>query len=179
MLRAYQLLSSKPIIYVCNVNEEDAASEGEGNTYVDKVREFAKEEGAEVSVVSAKIEEEISQIDNDEERNEFLEMMGLSESGTDKVIRDSYRTLNQISFLTTGEMETRAWTIQKGTKAVDAAGKIHSDISRGFIKAEIVSYENLVEQGSIHKAQENGLLRMEGKDYIMQDGDVVNFKFNV
>ncbi len=179
MLRAYQLLSSKPIIYVCILNEEDAASEGDGNTYVDKVREFAKEEGAEVSVVSAKIEEEISQIDNDEERNEFLEMMGLSESGTDKVIRDSYSTLNQISFLTTGEMETRAWTIQKGTKAVDAAGKIHSDISRGFIKAEIVSYENLVEQGSIHKAQENGLLRMEGKDYIMQDGDVVNFRFNV
>ncbi|WP_105300642.1 redox-regulated ATPase YchF [Anaerococcus marasmi] len=179
MLRAYQLLSTKPIIYVCNVNEEDAANDGEGNPYVDKVREFAKSEGAEVSVVSAKIEQEISEIEDEEERAEFLAMLGLEESGTDKVIKDSYKTLNLMSFLTTGEMETRAWTITNGTKAVDAAGKIHSDISRGFIKAEIVSYEDLVESGSIHKAQEKGLLRQEGKDYIMQDGDVVNFKFNV
>ena len=179
LLRSYQLLSTKPIIYVCNVNEEDAANNGEGNQYVAKVREFAKEEGAEVSVVSAKIEQEISEIEDEEERAEFLAMIGLEESGTDKVIKDSYATLNLISYLTTGEVETRAWTISKGTKAVDAAGKIHSDISRGFIKAEIVSYEDLVEAGSINKAQEKGLLRQEGKDYIMKDGDVVNFKFNV
>lgn len=179
LLRAYQLLSTKPIIYVCNVNEDDAANDGLDNPYVAKVREFAKEEGAEVSVVSAKIEQEISEIDSEEERTEFLAMIGLEESGTDKVIRDSYKTLNLISFLTTGEMETRAWTIINGTRAVDAAGKIHSDISRGFIKAEIVSYDDLIESGSINKAQEKGLLRQEGKDYIMKDGDVVNFKFNV
>lgn len=179
LLRAYQLLSTKPIVYVCNVNEDDAANDGLDNPYVAKVREFAKEEGAEVSVVSAKIEQEISEIDSEEERTEFLAMIGLKESGTDKVIRDSYKTLNLISFLTTGEMETRAWTIINGTRAVDAAGKIHSDISRGFIKAEIVSYDDLIESGSINKAQEKGLLRQEGKDYIMKDGDVVNFKFNV
>ncbi|MDU5148696.1 redox-regulated ATPase YchF [uncultured Anaerococcus sp.] len=179
LLKAYQLLSTKPIIYVCNVNEEDAANDGKGNPYVEKVRDFAKNEGAEVSIVSAKIEQEISEIESEEEREEFLEMIGLEESGTDKVIRDSYKTLNLISFLTTGEMETRAWTITNGTKAVDAAGKIHSDISRGFIKAEIVSYDDLVESGSENKAREKGLLRQEGKDYIMKDGDVVNFKFNV
>jgi len=146
---------------------------------VAKVRDFATKENAEVSIVSAKIEQEISELDTDKEREDFLEMLGLSESGTDKVIKDSYKTLNLISFLTTGEMETRAWTITNGTKAVDAAGKIHTDISRGFIKAEIVSYEDLVNSGSINAAREKGLLRMEGKDYIMKDGDVVNFKFNV
>lgn len=179
LLKSYQLLSSKPIIYVCNVNEEDAANDGANNSYVSDVRKYAKNENAEVSVVSAKIEEEISQLESDEEKFEFLSMIGLEESGTDKVIRDSYRTLNLISFLTTGEMESRAWTIKAGTKAVDAAGKIHSDISRGFIKAEIVSYDDLVNSGSLLSAREKGLLRMEGKDYIMKDGDVVNFRFNV
>lgn len=179
LLRSYQLLSTKPIIYVCNVNEDDAANDGEGNPYVEKVREFAKTENAEVSVVSAKIEQEISELDTEEEREEFLAMIGLEESGTDKVIKDSYKTLNLISFLTTGEMETRAWTITKGTKAVDAAGKIHTDISRGFIMADIISFEDLVEAGSVNHAKEMGKLRMEGKEYIMQDGDVVNFKFNV
>ncbi len=179
LLRSYQLLSTKPIIYVCNVNEEDAAANGEGNSYVQAVRDFAASENAEVSIVSAKIEQEISELESEEEKKDFLEMLGLSESGTDKVIKDSYKTLNLISYLTTGEMETRAWTITDGTKAVDAAGKIHSDISRGFIKAEIVSYEDLVEAGSINGAREKGLLRMEGKDYIVKDGDVVNFKFNV
>ena len=179
LLRSYQLLSTKPIIYVCNVNEEDVANDGVDNTYVAKVREFAANENAEVSIVSAKIEQEISELDTDEEKADFLEMLGLSESGTDKVIKDSYKTLDLISFLTTGEMETRAWTIKDGTKAVDAAGKIHTDISRGFIKAEIVSYDDLVNSGSINAAREKGLLRMEGKDYIMQDGDVVNFRFNV
>lgn len=179
LLKAYQLLSSKPIIYVCNVNEEDAANDGANNSYVSDVRKYAKNENAEVSVVSAKIEEEISQLESDEEKIEFLSMIGLEESGTDKVIRDSYRTLDLISFLTTGEMESRAWTIKAGTKAVDAAGKIHSDISRGFIKAEIVSYDDLINSGSLLSAREKGLLRMEGKDYIMKDGDVVNFRFNV
>ncbi len=179
ILRSYQLLSTKPIIYVCNVNEEDAADDGASNEYVKKVRDFAATEGAEVSVVSAKIEQEISELETEEEKKDFLEMLGLSESGTDKVIKDSYNTLNLISYLTTGEMETRAWTITAGTKAVDAAGKIHTDISRGFIKAEIVSYDDLVEAGSINGAREKGLLRMEGKDYIMEDGDVVNFRFNV
>ena len=179
LLRSYQLLSTKPIIYVCNVNEDDAANDGEGNPYVEKVREFAKTENAEVSVVSAKIEQEISELDTEEEREEFLAMIGLEESGTDKVIKDSYKTLNLISFLTTGEMETRAWTITKGTKAVDAAGKIHTDISRGFIMADIISFEDLVEAGSVNHAKEMGKLRMKGKEYIMQDGDVVNFKFNV
>lgn len=179
LLKSYQLLSSKPIIYVCNVNEEDAANDGANNSYVNDVRKYAKNENAEVSVVSAKIEEEISQLESDEEKTEFLSMIGLEESGTDKVIRDSYRTLDLISFLTTGEMESRAWTIKAGTKAVDAAGKIHSDISRGFIKAEIVSYDDLVNSCSLLSAREKGLLRMEGKDYIMKDGDVVNFRFNV
>ena len=179
LLRSYQLLSTKPIIYVCNVNEDDAANDGEGNPYVEKVREFAKTENAEVSVVSAKIEQEISELDTEEEREEFLAMIGLEESGTDIVIKDSYKTLNLISFLTTGEMETRAWTITKGTKAVDAAGKIHTDISRGFIMADIISFEDLIEAGSVNHAKEMGKLRMEGKEYIMQDGDVVNFKFNV
>ncbi len=179
LLKSYQLLSSKPIIYVCNVNEEDAANDGANNSYVSDVRKYAKNENAEVSVVSAKIEEEISQLESDEEKIEFLSMIGLEESGTDKVIRDSYRTLDLISFLTTGEMESRAWTIKAGTKAVDAAGKIHSDISRGFIKAEIVSYDDLINSGSLLSAREKGLLRMEGKDYIMKDGDVVNFRFNV
>lgn len=179
LLKSYQLLSSKPIIYVCNVNEEDAANDGANNSYVNDVRKYAKNENAEVSVVSAKIEEEISQLESDEEKIEFLSMIGLEESGTDKVIKDSYRTLDLISFLTTGEMESRAWTIKAGTKAVDAAGKIHSDISRGFIKAEIVSYDDLVNSGSLLSAREKGLLRMEGKDYIMKDGDVVNFRFNV
>ena len=179
ILRSYQLLSTKPIIYVCNVNEEDAGNDGEGNPYVEKVREFAKTENAEVSVVSAKIEQEISELESEEEKSEFLAMIGLEESGTDKVIKDSYKTLNLISYLTTGEMETRAWTITKGTKAVDAAGKIHSDISRGFIMADIVSYDDLVACGSINACKEKGKLRMEGKEYIMQDGDVVNFKFNV
>lgn len=172
-------MSTKPIIYVCNVNEEDAQDDGSSNKYVEIVRNFAKNEGAEVSVVSAKIEQEISELETEEERAEFLEMIGLTESGTDRVIKDSYKTLNLISYLTTGEVETRAWTITKGTRAQDAAGKIHSDIARGFIMADIVSYDDLVAAGSEAKAKEAGKLRMEGKDYIMQDGDVVEFKFNV
>lgn len=179
LLKTYQLLSTKPIIYVCNVDESDVANNGDDNEFVQKVKEFAKEENAQVSVVSAKIEQEISELESEEEKKEFLEMIGLSESGCDQVIRDSYKTLNLISFLTTGEDETRAWTITNGTKAVDAAGKIHTDIQRGFIKAEIVSFDTLKEYGDIAKVKENGKLRMEGKDYVMKDGDITNFKFNV
>lgn len=179
LLKAYQLLSTKPIIYVCNVNEEDIEDNGNSNPYVQNVREFAANENAQVTVVSAKIEQEISQLDTDEEKKEFLEMIGLKNSGCDRVIKDSYKTLNLISFLTTGEDETRAWTIKNGTKAVDAAGKIHTDIQRGFIKAEIVSYEDLIENKTMSTVKEKGLLRMEGKDYIMKDGDITNFKFNV
>lgn len=179
ILKSYQLLSTKPIIYVCNVNEEDAKDDGNSNKYVKAVREFAKGENAEVAVVSAKIEEEISTLESEEEKHDFLEMIGLEESGLDEVIKNSYKTLNLISFLTTGEDETRAWTITKGTKAVEAAGKIHTDIQRGFIKAEIVSFDELINSGSLNAAKEKGLLRMEGKEYIMQDGDVTNFKFNV
>lgn len=179
ILKSYQLLSTKPIIYVCNVDDSDVGNNGDSNIYVNQVREFAKGENAQVSVVSAKIEEEISNLETEEEKKEFLEMIGLKQSGGDQVIKDSYKTLNLISFLTTGEDETRAWTITKGTKAVDAAGKIHSDIKRGFIKAEIVSFDVLKEYGNMAKVKEHGQLRMEGKDYIMKDGDITNFKFNV
>ena len=179
MLKSYQLLTTKPIIYVANVSEEDAANDGANNPYVQEVIDLAKEENAKVVVISAQIEAEISTLD-DQDRKEYLDMIGLEQSGLDKLIVASYDLLGLMSFLTTGEIETRAWTIKKNTKAVDAAGKIHSDISRGFIRAEIVSYDDLVEnEGSMVKAKEKGLIRLEGKDYIMQDGDIVNFRFNV
>lgn len=179
LLKGYQLLSTKPIIYVANVSEEDVANDATDNELVNEVREFAKTENSEVVVISAQIEQEISELDEEEEKQEFLEAMGIKESGVDRLIRASYSLLGLMSFLTTGEVETRAWTIEKGTKAVDAAGKIHTDISRGFIRAEIVSYDDLVELGSMAAAREKGLIRLEGKDYIMQDGDVVHFRFNV
>lgn len=179
MLKSYQLLSSKPIIYVANVAEDEAATDGEGNPNVAKIREFAETENAKVVVISAAIEAEISTLD-DEEKAEYLEMIGLSQSGLDKLIVASYDLLGLMSFLTTGEMETRAWTIKKDTRAVDAAGKIHTDISRGFIRAEIVSFDDLVaNDGSMVKAKEKGLVRLEGKDYLMKDGDIVHFRFNV
>ncbi len=179
MLKSYQLLSTKPIIYVANVSEEDAANDGKDNPYVQQIRDFAQGENAKVVVISAAIEEEISQLEDDE-KQDYLEMMGLENSGLDKLIVASYDLLGLMSFITTGEIETRAWTIKKGTKAVDAAGKIHTDISRGFIRAEIVSYEDLMaSEGSMVKAKEKGLLRLEGKEYIMQDGDIVHFRFNV
>lgn len=179
LLKGYQLLSTKPIIYVANVSEEDVANDAMDNELVNAVREFAKTENSEVVIISAQIEQEISELDEEEEKQEFLEAMGIKESGVDRLIRASYSLLGLMSFLTTGEVETRAWTIEKGTKAVDAAGKIHTDISRGFIRAEIISYDDLVELGSMAAAREKGLIRLEGKDYIMQDGDVVHFRFNV
>lgn len=177
LLKSFNLLSDKPIIYVANVSEEEAAN-SDDNKYVQQIKEFAKTENAEVVVISAQIEQEISELEDDE-KQEFLEAMGLEESGVNQLIKASYSLLGLMSFLTTGEQETRAWTIKKGTKAVDAAGKIHTDISRGFIRAEIVSFNDLSELGSMNAAREKGLVRLEGKDYIMQDGDVVHFRFNV
>ncbi|WFA08255.1 redox-regulated ATPase YchF [Tissierella sp. Yu-01] len=178
LVKSFNLLSSKPIIYVSNVSEDDLVNGGT-NQYVEKVREFAATENAEVVVVSAAIEEEISQLDP-EERVEFLNDLGLEQSGLDKLIQASYTLLGLISFITTGEIETRAWTIKRGTLAPQAAGKIHSDIERGFIRAEVIAYNDLMAVGgSMATAKEKGLLRIEGKDYEMKDGDVVHFRFNV
>lgn len=169
------LLTMKPVLYVANISEEDIGKE---NEYVKQVREYAKKENSEVISLCVKIEEELSTLEG-EEKQEMLEAMGLSESGLDKVIKASYDLLGLMSFLTAGKKEVRAWTIKKGTKAPGAAGKIHTDFERGFIKAEIVSFEDLNRLGSYQKAKEAGLVRLEGKDYVMQNGDVVEFKFNV
>ncbi len=178
LLAEYGLLTDKPVIYAANVSEEDAADDGANNPYVQQVRERAKETDSEVFVVCAKIEEEISELDDDEKQM-FLEDLGLSESGLDKLIRASYSLLGLMSFLTAGEKETRAWTIKKGTKAPQAAGKIHTDFERGFIRAEVVNYKDLLESGSLNAAREKGIVRLEGKDYIVRDGDVILFRFNV
>ena len=172
------LLTAKPVIYAANVGEEDLANDGADNAGVQAVREYAKETGSEVFAICAQIEEEISELD-DEERQMFLDDLGLKESGLEKLIRASYRLLGLISYLTTGPDETRAWTITEGTKAPQAAGKIHTDFERGFIRAEVVSYDNLVKYDGMNGAKEKGLVRSEGKDYVVQDGDVVLFRFNV
>ena len=169
------LLTMKPILYVTNVSENEI---GEDNEYVKKVKEYEKNENAKVIKLCVKIEEELSGLDDDDKK-EMLEALGMEESGLDKVIKASYDLLGLMSFLTAGEPEVRAWTIKKGTKAPEAAGKIHSDIQRGFIRAEIVSYDDLIRLGSLNEVREKGLMRSEGKDYIMQDGDVVLFRFNV
>ena len=171
------LLTTKPILYIANVSEEQLEN-AENDENVLKVKEYAKKENAEVIPLCVKIEEELSGLDN-EEKKEMLEIYGLEESGLDKVIKKSYDLLGLMSFLTAGEPEVRAWTIKKGTKAPQAAGKIHSDIERGFIKAEVVSYDDLMKEGSMVAAREKGLVRSEGKEYVMQDGDIVLFKFNV
>ena len=172
------LLTAKPVIYAANVGEEDLANDGADNAGVQAVREYAKETGSEVFASCAQIEEEISELD-DEERQMFLDDLGLKESGLEKLIRASYHLLGLMSFLTSGEDETRAWTIKQGTKAPQAAGKIHTDFERGFIKAEVVNYKDLLENGSLAAAREKGLVRMEGKEYVVQDGDVILFRFNV
>ena len=169
------LLTMKPILYVTNVSENEIS---EDNEYVKKVREYAKNENAKVIKLCVKIEEELSGLEDDDKK-EMLEALGMDESGLDKVIKESYDLLGLMSFLTAGKPEVRAWTIKKGTKAPEAAGKIHSDIQRGFIRAEVVSYDDLIKLGSLNEAKEKGLVRSEGKDYIMQDGDVVLFRFNV
>ena len=171
------LLTTKPILYIANVSEEQLENPDD-NDNVKKVKEYAKKENAEVIPLCVKIEEELSGLEENDKK-EMLEALGLEESGLDKVIKKSYDLLGLMSFLTAGEPEVRAWTIKKGTKAPQAAGKIHSDFERGFIKAEIVSYEDLVREGSMVAAKEKGLVRSEGKEYIMQDGDIVLFKFNV
>ena len=176
--KEYNLLTAKPVIYAANVSEDDLADDGASNEQVAKVREFAKEEKSEVFVICAQIEQEIAELDDDEKKM-FLEDLGLTESGLEKLIRASYRILGLISFLTTGPDETRAWTITEGTKAPQAAGKIHTDFERGFIRAEVVSYDNLVEYNGYNGAKEKGLVRSEGKEYVVQDGDVVLFRFNV
>ena len=176
--KEYNLLTAKPVIFAANISEDEMADEGANNEYVKKVREYAAETDCEVFTVSAKMEEEISELD-DEEKKEFLADMGLAESGLDKLIKASYRLLGLISYLTAGETESRAWTITKGMKAPQAAGKIHSDFERGFIKAEVVSYNDLIESGTMQAAKEKGLVRQEGKEYVVQDGDVILFKFNV
>ena len=172
------LLTAKPVIYAANVGEEDLANDGADNAGVQAVREYAKETGSEVFAICAQIEEEISELD-DEERQMFLDDLGLKESGLEKLIRASYHLLGLMSFLTSGEDETRAWTIKQGTKAPQAAGKIHTDFERGFIRAEVINYKDLIELGSLAAAREKGLVRSEGKEYVMQDGDVVLFRFNV
>ena len=178
LFESYNLLTAKPVIYAANVSEDDLADDGNSNEQVAKVREYAKGEGSEVFVICAQIEQEIAELD-DEEKEMFLEDLGLKEAGLDKLIRASYSLLGLIRLLTAGEQEVRAWTITKGTKAPQAAGKIHSDFERGFIRAEIVNYDNLIACGSFNAAKEKGLVRSEGKEYIVQDGDVVLFRFNV
>ena len=175
---SYNLLTAKPTIYAANVAEDDLMDDGERNDYVAGVRALAKEEGSEVFVICAQIEQEIAELDDDE-KAEFLADLGLSQSGLDKLIAASYKLLGLMSFLTAGEDECRAWTIKIGTKAPQAAGKIHTDFERGFIKAEVVNYKDLLELGSLAAAREKGLVGMEGKEYVVQDGDVILFRFNV
>lgn len=174
----YNLLTIKPVIFAANVAEDELADDAASNENVVKVRELAKEDGDGVFVICAQIEQEMAELD-DEEKAMFLEELGIAESGLDKLIKASYTLLGLHSFLTAGEDETRAWTIKIGTKAPQAAGKIHTDFERGFIKAEVVNYKDLLEQGSLAAAREKGLVGMEGKEYVVQDGDVILFRFNV
>jgi len=177
-VKSLDLLSYKPIIYVANVSDEDLVA-GEDNEYVQKVREIAAGENAEVVVISAEIESEIAELE-DEEKALFLEDLGIEESGLDKLIKASYHLLDLISYLTAGEDECRAWTIRRGTKAPQAAGKIHSDFERGFIRAETIAYDKFIEcGGNMAAAKEKGLLRSEGKEYVVKDGDIITFLFNV
>ncbi len=176
LTKELQLLSAKPTIYVCNVDENKINDDN--NRYVEMVREYAAEEGAEVITVSAQIEADIAELD-EEDKQLFLEDLGIENSGLDRLIRAGYRLLDLITFLTAGEKEVRAWTVKRNSTAPHAAGKIHSDMERGFIRAEVVSFEDLNETGSYKDAREEGVLRLEGKDYIIHDGDVCNFRFNV
>ena len=177
-VHSLNMLTGKPVIYAANVAEDDLADDGASNSFVQQVRNFAAKEGSEVFVICAQIEQEIAELD-DEEKKMFLEDLGLSESGLEKLISASYSLLGLISYLTAGEQETRAWTIKKGTKAPQAAGKIHSDFERGFIRAEVVNYQDLLDAGSYAAAKEKGQVGLEGKDYVVKDGDVILFRFNV
>ncbi len=176
--RSYNLLTAKPVIYAANVSEDDLADDGASNPHVAAVREMAKAESSEVFVICAQIEQEIAELDDDE-KTMFLEDLGLKESGLEKLIKASYSLLGLISYLTAGEDETRAWTLKKGTSAPKAAGKIHSDFERGFIRAEVVNYQDLLDCGSLSAAKEKGIVGLEGKEYVVKDGDVILFRFNV
>ena len=178
LIRGYNLLTYKPVIYAANVSEDDLADDGASNPFVQKVKEFAAGEGSEVFAICAQIEQEIAELEDDE-KTEFLNELGVKASGLEKLIKASYSLLGLMSFLTAGEDETRAWTIKIGTKAPQAAGKIHTDFEKGFIKAEVVNYKDLLEQGSLAAAREKGLVGMEGKDYVVKAGDVILFRFNV
>ena len=176
--RSYNLLTAKPVIYAANVSEDDLANDGADNAHVQNVKALAAKENSEVFVICAQIEQEMAELEDDEKAM-FLEELGLKESGLEKLITASYRLLGLISFLTSGEDETRAWTIKNGTKAPQAAGKIHTDFERGFIRAEVVAYKDLMECGSMVAAKEKGLVRLEGKEYVVKDGDIIVFRFNV
>ncbi|MDE6357148.1 MAG: redox-regulated ATPase YchF [Eubacteriales bacterium] len=178
LVKELNLLTYKPVLYATNVSEEELSTDAKDNKFVNEVRELAKNEGSEVFVVCAKIEEEIAELEP-EEKKEFLADLGCETSGLDRLISASYSLLGLISYLTAGPQEVRAWTITNGTKAPGAAGKIHSDFERGFIRAEVVAYEDLVRLGSLTNAKEQGLVRSEGKEYIVKDGDVILFRFNV
>ena len=177
-IASLNLLTYKPVIFAANVLEDDLPDDGASNQYVQKVREFAAENGCEVFVICAQIEQEIAELE-EEEKKMFLEDLGLKESGLEKLIKASYNLLGLLSYLTAGPQETRAWTIKKGTKAPQAAGKIHSDFERGFIRAEVVNYQDLLDCGAYSVAKEKGLVRIEGKEYVVKDGDVILFRFNV
>ncbi|MED4933591.1 redox-regulated ATPase YchF [Heyndrickxia coagulans] len=177
IVKGFQLLTSKPVLYVANVGEDDI-QDPSANPYVGKVREYAKQEGAEVIVICARIEEEIAELDDDEKKM-FLTELGIRESGLDQLIKAAYNLLGLATYFTAGEPEVRAWTFKKGMKAPQCAGIIHSDFEKGFIRAETVSYEDLIEYGSVAAAREAGKVRLEGKDYVVQDGDVMHFRFNV
>lgn len=171
-----QLLTSKPILYVCNVKEDEAAT---GNAYSEKVAKMAEEQGANHVVICASIESEIAQLDTDEEKTEFLETMGLTEPGLDKIIRAGYDLLGLQTYFTAGPKETRAWTIHRGDKAPEAAGVIHTDFQKGFIKAEVIAFDDYIAAKGEQGAKETGKMRQEGKEYIVKDGDVILFRFNV
>lgn len=177
-VNSLNLLTWKPIIFAANVGEDDLSDDGASNSHVQTVKKFASENNCQVFVICAQIEQEIAELDDDE-KTMFLEDLGLKESGLDKLIAASYSLLGLLSFLTSGEDETRAWTIKVGTKAPQAAGKIHSDFERGFIRAEVVNYQDLLDCGAYSAARDKGLIRLEGKDYVVQDGDVILFRFNV
>lgn len=172
------LLTDKKVIYALNVSDADVASDGKNNSNISKVKDYAKQNNSEVFLLSAKTEEELASL-SDEEKADFLKELGINESGLDKLIKASYRLLNLMSFLTAGEKEVRAWTINVGTTAKQAAGKIHTDFEKGFVKAEVINYKELLDCGGLTKAKEKGLVRIEGKDYIVKDGDVMLFRFNV
>lgn len=178
MMKEFNLLTAKPTIFAANVSEDDLINDGKDNPHVAAVREYAASTGSEVFVVCAKTEEELAELEDDE-KEMFLADMGLTESCLDKLIRASFSILGLSSFLTAGPKEVRAWTIKKGTKAPQAAGKIHSDFERGFIKAEVVNYDDLINLGSYNAAREKGLVRIEGKDYVVKDDDIILFRFNV